>query len=169
MRSVLIEKVDVFHDFRGSNYFPFDKVRAERLRFHVQQINQSFSVASWTIRGIHYQTQPYEQAKLVQCLTGSIFNVAVDIRQDSPTFGQYKAEILSKENHKMMYIPRGFAHGFLTLEPNTLVQWCVDNDFCKEAAKCIRWDSCGIEWPGKKEEYIISDKDKNGVDIRELE
>lgn len=67
-----------------------------------------------------------------------------------------------------MYIPKGFAHGYLTLEPNTLMQWCVDEDFCAEAAKCLRWDSCGIDWLGNAEEYVISENNKNSIEIINL-
>ena len=155
-------------DFRGYTSVVFDASVAANLNFNIVQINQGFSVKPYTLRGLHYQEEPHAQAKLVSCLHGSIFNVAVDIRPDSPTFGQYVSEILSAENQKVMYIPKGFAHGYLTLEPNTLMQWCVDADFCAEAAKCLRWDSCGIDWPGKIEEFIISDKDKNGTRFKKV-
>lgn len=92
----------------------------------------------------------------------------MDIRVNSVTFGQYVAEILSEENQKIMYIPKGFAHGYLTLENKTLMQWCVDTDFCAEASRCIRWDSCKIQWPGNKCNYIISDKDKKGITINDI-
>lgn len=159
---------DLFADFRGYISVPFDVTTATALDFHIVQINCGYSKKPYTLRGLHYQEAPLAQAKLVACLHGSIYNVAVDIRNGSSTFGQYVAEKQSADNQKLMYIPRGFAHGYLTLESNTLVQWCVDNDFCQEAGRCIRWDSCGIEWLGKAEEYIISDKDKKGVDIKEL-
>ena len=104
----------------------------------------------------------YCRAKLVSCLHGSIFNVAVDIRPGD-TFGYAYGEILSFENQKQMYIPRGFAHGYLTLEDDTLMQWCVDNDFCAEAARAVRYDSDFIweseSWP--EGEYIVSEKDRN--------
>lgn len=92
----------------------------------------------------------------------------MDIRPTSSTYGQYTAEILSAENQNTMYIPKGFAHGYLTLEPNTLIQWCVDEDFCAEAARWLRWDSIGISWPGNAEEYVISEKDRNGLDLNSL-
>ena len=152
-----------FKDPRGYTSILFDASVASDLNFHVVQINQGFSIKPYTLRGLHYQEEPHAQAKLVSCLHGSIFNVAVDIRPDSPTFGKYAAEILTADNQKTMYISKGFAHGYLTLEPNTLMQWCVDEDFCAEAAKCLRWDSVGISWPGNAEEYVISEKDRNGA------
>lgn len=154
-----------FKDPRGYTSVLFDASVASDLDFHIVQINQGFSIKPYTLRGLHYQEEPHAQAKLVSCLHGSIYNVAVDIRPTSSTYGQYTAEILSAENQNMMYIPKGFAHGYLTLESNSLMQWCVDEDFCAEAAKCLRWDSVGIPWPGNAEEYVISDKDRNGVGI----
>ena len=166
---VWIIEPKVFNDARG--YF-FEAWKKDEFEEHVGKVsfvqdNESKSCYG-VLRGLHYQEEPHAQAKLVSCLHGSIFNVAVDIRPDSPTFGQYVSEILSAENQKVMYIPKGFAHGYLTLEPNTLMQWCVDADFCAEAAKCLRWDSCGIDWPGKIEEFIISDKDKNGTRFKKV-
>lgn len=107
------------------------------------------------------------QAKLVSCLRGKIFNVAVDLRPVE-NFGYVYSNELSFENKKQMYIPRGFAHGYLTLEDDTLMQWCVDSDYCAEAAKCVKWNSCGIKWPGKVTDYIISDKDKNSIRLIDL-
>ena len=157
-----------FMDLRGCTSVLFDASVATDLNFHIVQINQGFSIKPYTLRGLHYQEEPHAQAKLVSCIHGSIFNVAVDIRPDSPAYGKYTAEILSAENQKVMYIPKGFAHGYLTLEPNTLMQWCVDTEFCAEAAKCLRWDSCGIDWPGNVEEFVISEKDRNGLRFEEL-
>lgn len=131
------------------------------ITFHVVQINQGYSKKKFTLRGLHYQEGEHAQAKLVSCLHGSIFNVAVDLRRGD-TFGYAYGAILSFENQKQMLIPRGFAHGYLTLEGDTLMQWCVDNDFCGEAAKAVRYDSDFIwqtePWPMR--EYILSEKDK---------
>ena len=105
----------------------------------------------------------------MSCLHGSIFNVAVDLRPGE-TFGHAYSAVLSFENRKQMYIPRGFAHGYLTLEDDTLMQWCVDNDFCGEVAKAVRYDSDfvweGESWP--EGAYIISEKDKSAKSLQEL-
>ena len=127
-----------FVDFRGYTSILFDTSVAGELNFHIVQINHGFSIKPYTLRGFRYQEEPHAQAKLVSCLHGSIYNVAVDIRSTSPTYGQYMAEILSSENQKMMYIPKGFAHGYLTLESNTLMQWCVDASFFSDYARCVR-------------------------------
>lgn len=96
----------------------------------------------------------------MSCLYGSLFNVATDIRVASPTFGKYITKILTSKNQKSMYILKGFAHGYLTLKPNTFMQWCVDADFYANAVRCVRWDTVGIEWPGNMEEYVISERNR---------
>lgn len=149
-----------FEDFRGWLSVPLDK----EIDFHVVQINQGYSKKKFTLRGLHYQEGEYSQAKLISCLHGAIFNVAVDLRPGK-TYGHAYSEVLSFENKKQMYIPRGFAHGYLTLEDDTLMQWCVDNDFCAEAARAVKYDSDFIweneNWPAGK--YIISEKDQNAM------
>ena len=164
-KPVIIE-TQQFEDFRGWLSVPVDK----SIDFHVAQINQGFSKKAGTLRGLHFQEGEHAQAKLVSCLRGSIFNVAVDIRPGG-TFGYAYGEILSFENQKQMLIPRGFAHGYLTLEDDTLMQWCVDNDFCGEAAKAVRYDDPDIKWQTMtwpKGEYILSDKDKSAKSLQEF-
>ena len=157
VKPVIIE-TQQFEDFRGWLSVLVDS----KVNFHVVQINQGYSRKKFTLRGLHYQEGEHAQAKLVSCLHGSIFNVAVDLRPGE-TFGHAYSAVLSFENRKQMYIPRGFAHGYLTLEDDTLMQWGVDNDFCDEAAKAVRYDSDFIweseSWP--EGEYVISEKDRN--------
>lgn len=166
--------ISAFEDFRGylsviyDNSLPFS--------FKVKQINQGYSKKKNTLRGLHFQKAPYEQAKLVTCLHGSIFNVALDIRPESESFGHAYGEVLSFENRKMMYIPRGYAHGYLTLENDTLMQWCVDNEFNGESACAVRFDDqdivweCDFPWDEDKDEYeyIISNKDRNAKWLNEI-
>ncbi len=164
VKPVIIE-TQQFEDFRGWLSVPVDK----SIDFHVLQINQGFSKKAGTLRGLHFQEGEHAQAKLVSCLHGSIFNVSVDIRPGD-TFGYAYGAILSFENQKQMLIPRGFAHGYLTLEDDTLMQWCVDNDFCGEAARAVCYDSDFIwqtdPWPIMK--YILSEKDKSAKSLQEL-
>lgn len=152
--------ITAFEDFRGYLAVPYN----QSINFTVRQINQGYSKKAFTLRGLHFQGGEHAQAKLVSCLHGSIFNVALDLRKGE-TFGHAYSAVLSYENRKQMYIPRGFAHGYLTLEDDTLMQWCVDNDFCGEAAKAVRYDSDfvweGESWP--EGAYIISEKDRNAV------
>ena len=164
VKPVIIE-TQRFEDFRGWLSVPVDK----SIDFHVLQINQGFNKKAGTLRGLHFQEGEHAQAKLVSCLHGSIFNVAVDIRPGG-TFGYAYGEILSFENQKQMLIPRGFAHGYLTLEDDTLMQWCVDDDFCAAAAKAVRYDS-EFNWktnPWPVMEYILSEKDKSAKSLQEL-
>lgn len=164
VKPIIIE-TQRFEDFRGWLSVPVDK----SVDFHVVQINQGFSKKAGTLRGLHFQEGKHAQAKLVSCLYGSIFNVAVDIRPGD-TFGYAYGEILSFENQKQMLIPRGFAHGYLTLEDDALMQWCVDNDFCIAAAKAVRYDS-EFNWqtnPWPVMEYILSEKDKSAKSLQEL-
>lgn len=152
-----------YTDFRGRLSVPLD----QEIGFHVVQINQGYSKKAFTLRGLHYQDEPYSQAKMVSCLHGAIFSVAVDIRPGN-TFGYAYGYVLSFENQKQMYIPRGFAHGYLTLEDDTLMQWCVDNHFCSSAARSICYDDSGIIWQTEhwpKGEYILSEKDKNAASL----
>ena len=161
----IILTAPAFEDFRGYLAVPYD----QSINFTVRQINQEYSKKAFTLRGLHFQEGEHAQAKLVSCLHGSIFNVAVDLRPGE-TFGHAYSAVLSFENRKQMYIPRGFAHGYLTLEDDTLMQWCVDNDFCGEAAKAVRYDSDfvweGEPWPAG--EYIVSEKDRKAIYLSDI-
>ncbi len=160
LKPVLVEYF-VSSDNRGYNTVLFDAELKTQLgvNFNIVQINQGFSSRSYTLRGLHYQEPPYDQAKLCYCLTGSVFNVAVNLKNGEITAAELQPGTV-------MYIPRGYAHGYLTLEPDTLFQWCVDNDFCPEKARVVRYDSCGIDWPVEDwSNVIISDKDKSGVPL----
>lgn len=112
------------------------------------QDNQSISYNAGTVRGLHYQRGVYAQTKLVRCAWGSILDVAVDIRPDSPTYGVYVSAVLSSDNGNQLLIPRGFAHGFMTLTDNAVVVYKVDNVYHKESEGSIRWNDpdLNIEW-----------------------
>ena len=125
------------------------------------QDNFSHSIRG-VIRGLHFQRTPKEQAKLVTVLKGEIFDVAVDIRKDSPTYGKWVSEILSESNHKLLYIPEGFAHGFLTLENETIFSYKCTNYYNKSSEDCILWNdsTLAIDWLIDKP--ILSEKDQLG-------
>lgn len=127
------------------------------------QDNHSLSVPAGTVRGLHYQSAPFEQAKLVRCIRGRIFDVAVDIRRGSPTFGRWVGTELSAENGLHLYIPVGFAHGFVTLEPFTEVIYKVSNIYSPENDGGVQWSdpTIGIDWPlPDGVEPTISSKDR---------
>ena len=113
------------------------------------QDNHSLSRPAWTLRGLHFQTPPHAQAKLVRCLRGRIFDVAVDVRDGSPSYGEWGGAELSAENGRQLFVPAGFAHGFLTLEPDCEVAYKVSDVYAPQCDGGIRWDdpSIGIDWP----------------------
>ncbi len=151
-----------FSDKRGYFMETFRKEWLPDIDF-VQE-NESLS-AKGVLRGLHYQKAPYAQAKLVRCIKGKILDVAVDLRKPSPTFKQYYAVELSEDNKKQLFIPRGFAHGFLTLEEDSIISYKVDNYYHKEAEVSIRFDDkdLSIDWGVDHKSLTISDKDKNAV------
>lgn len=129
------------------------------------QSNTCLSHRCGTLRGLHYQMAPYEEIKLVRCIRGAIFDVIVDLRQDSHTYRQWEGVELSADNQKMFLVPTGFAHGYQTLRDNTEVNYLVTQVFSQEHERGMRWDdsSVGIEWP-EVDHRIISEKDKSWRD-----
>src|SRR4051794_7364107 len=134
------------------------------------QDNQSFSATAGTVRGLHFQSPPAPQAKLVRVLRGSIFDVAVDIRRGSPTFGRWCGSLLNADKAEQMFIPPGFAHGFCTLEPDTEVAYKVDAYYRPECESGIQWNdpSLSIEWPIGPDAAVLSDKDRKLQPLRDL-
>jgi dTDP-4-dehydrorhamnose 3,5-epimerase len=131
----------------------------------VVQCNISYNVKKGTLRGMHYQVTPHEEAKLVRCTTGSIYDVIIDLRKESPSFKKHFGVILSSENRKMLYIPEKFAHGFITLEDNTEVFYQMSQFYAPDSARGFRWNdpAFGIDWPIGV--TIISDRDRNYPDF----
>ncbi|MHB8885456.1 MAG: dTDP-4-dehydrorhamnose 3,5-epimerase [Methylovirgula sp.] len=126
------------------------------------QDNQSRSATVGTIRGLHFQSPPFAQDKLIRVLKGGILDVAVDLRRSSPTYGQYFATELSAENFKQMFVPVGFAHGFCTLEPETEILYKVSNFYAPKHDHGLAWDdpALGIPWPVTGDAAVLSDKDR---------
>ena len=131
-------------------------------RVHFVQENQSLSAKVGTIRGLHFQTHPMAQGKLVRCAQGAIFDVAVDIRHDSPTFGQWVGVELTPEKCNQLWVPVGFAHGFCTLVPDSIVAYKVTNYYSPENDKGMMWDdpAVGVVWPDVADSATLSAKDK---------
>jgi dTDP-4-dehydrorhamnose 3,5-epimerase len=122
------------------------------------QDNHSMSAQAGTVRGLHFQAPPHAQAKLVRCGRGRLFDVAVDIRRGSPTFGQWVGYELSFENGLQLLIPEGFLHGFITREPDTEICYKCSDYYAPECDGAVRWDSCGIDW-GLSDTPLLSEKD----------
>ncbi|HWA39380.1 MAG TPA: dTDP-4-dehydrorhamnose 3,5-epimerase [Burkholderiales bacterium] len=129
------------------------------------QANNSLSRPAGTLRGMHYQLAPHAETKLVRCVRGSLFDVILDLREGSPTFGKSYGTELSAENRRMMYVPKGFAHGFVTLADDTEAFYFVDAFYAPGTERCVRWNDpeFRIQWP--REPAVISDKDRNQKDF----
>lgn len=123
------------------------------------QDNHSFSREVGTVRGLHFQAPPHAQGKLVRCGRGAIFDVAVDIRKGSPTFGKWVGKTLSFDNGEQLWIPAGFLHGFMTLEPDSEIIYKCTDHYAPECDGAVKWSSCGIAWPIDIGAPVISQKD----------
>ena len=151
-------------DHRGVFSETYNKRELAKVGLHLEfvQDNQTLSVTAGTLRGIHYQGHPFAQDKLVRVLRGRIFDVAVDIRRSSPTFGRWVSAELSAEQWNQILVPIGFAHAVCTLEPNTEVIYKVTNYYSPQADFGIRWDDpdLNIAWPFPEDQLVLSAKDK---------
>lgn len=159
--AVLLEPI-VHGDNRGFFMESYNEqaMFQEGLNYQFVQDNQSLSAQPGVLRGLHYQLNPKAQTKLVRVIAGAIYDVILDIRKESPTYGQWEAFILSEYNHRQLLVPKGFAHGFCTLVPNTQVLYKVDEYYSPEHDCGILWSdpSLGINWPTSSP--ILSEKDK---------
>lgn len=167
---VVIIEPDVFADERGFFMETFQEKRyQETLENDVHFVQDNLSVSKkGVLRGLHYQIPPFAQAKLVQVTRGKAQDVVVDIRDGSPTFGQHVTVELSAENHHQLFIPAGFAHGFLTLEDDTLFQYKCSNAYSKEHERGILWNdpALGIEWG--VEQPIVAEKDSEHPLLKDI-
>ena len=171
IEDVVIIEPKVHGDDRG--YF-VETFRADKLeeflgfKLNFGQDNESKS-SKGVLRGLHYQLPPHAQTKLVRVIQGRVLDVAVDIRRNSPTFGQHVAVELSAENKKQLLVPRGFAHGFVVLEDDTIFAYKVDNYYSPECDRGIAFDdeSLNIDWILKKEELKLSEKDRKQTKLNE--
>ena len=161
-----------FEDSRGSfsEVYNAHTFAEHGVRVAFVQDNHSRSVFKGTVRGLHFQTPPFAQDKLVRVPRGRILDVAVDIRVDSPTYGQHVSTELSAENWNQMFVPKGFAHGFCTLEPDTEVVYKVSAYYAPEYDKGLLWNdpALGVQWPVAAEEAVLSDKDRHQPKFHQL-
>lgn len=159
---VIIIEPSVFIDERGYFLETYNQNKFEEAVGMTSFIQDNESKSSkGVLRGLHFQKPPFEQAKLVRCIEGEVLDVAVDIRKNSKTYGQHIAVILSGENKRQLFIPRGFAHGFLVLSDNATFAYKVDNTYAPEHDAGIRWNDkeLSIQWSMKENEVTVSDKD----------
>lgn len=161
IEDVFMIEPDVFGDTRGFFTESYTKEKFLTLGVNVDfvQDNHSYSAVAGTVRGLHYQLRPAAQTKLVRAVQGAIYDVVVDIRKESATFGKWVGVTLTAANHRQLYVPQGFAHGFCTLVPDTHVMYKVDSYYSPVHDRGIRWDDpmLDISWPTTK--ALLSDKD----------
>lgn len=161
LAGVLVLTPHRFRDERGSFSESWNKQALEAAGVFLPEFvqdNHSLSHEAGTVRGLHYQAPPHAQGKLVRCGRGRIFDVAVDVRVGSPTFGGWYGEELSFDNCAQLWIPAGFLHGFMTLEPDSEIVYKCSAHYAPEADGAVRWDSVGIDWP-LEVEPVISTRD----------
>lgn len=160
---VFVIVLDPKIDSRGyfTRVFAKEELKKAGIDFSIVHINRSLSKDKGVIRGIHYQVKPMQEDKIVQCLKGRIFDVVLDLRKNSKTFGKWVGQILDSDNKKMMLTPKGCAHGLQTIEENSLVEYFSTQIFSPENEKGVRYNDpfFKIKWPIKK--VIVSEKDKN--------
>ena len=163
LKTNYLVKLETKEDKRGifGRFYCEKEFSEQGLNTRWVQINISTNKKIGTFRGLHYQRQPNTEVKLVRCLKGAIWDVVVDLRYKSATYGKWFGEKLSNENRTMMYVPKGFAHGFISLEPNTEILYLVSEFYTPDLEGALIWNDLGIgiNWP--IEPLVISDKDKS--------
>jgi len=159
-------------DSRGffSEVFREDILQEHGISVHFVQDNHSLSATKGVIRGLHFQTPPFAQAKLLRVTSGSVFDVAVDIRWGSPTFGRHVDAVLSASEWNQIFVPEGFAHGYCTLEPDTEVLYKVSAYYSPAHDRGLLWcdPAIGIDWPVSADQAVISDKDRKHPPLTQL-
>lgn len=172
LNGVMLIEPKIFGDHRGwfTETYNEENFKKAGIDTVFIQDNHSFSATKGTLRGLHYQKDPKAQTKLVRCTKGSIFDVAIDIRKESPTYGEWYGVELSEENKKQLLVPKGFAHGFMTLTDDVEVQYKVDELYSPENDRGIIWNDpeIGIEWP-MDIKPVLSAKDENAPLLKDAE
>ncbi|WDF51490.1 dTDP-4-dehydrorhamnose 3,5-epimerase [Paenibacillus sp. KACC 21273] len=169
LKDAFIFKQEPIEDERGyfSRTFCRKTLNTYGIEFEMVQSNMAFNRYSKTLRGMHFQKPPFSEQKIVSCLQGAIYDVIIDIRLESPTFGQWFGTMLSKNNMSSLYIPKGFAHGYQTLEDNSSISYMVSENYTPSHESGIRWndEAFKIDWP-VTDGLLVSDKDRNWIDFR---
>ena len=166
---LLIIQPDVFYDPRGYFFESYNKEKFKKIGIDVEflQDNQSLS-SKGIVRGLHFQKPPFAQGKLLNVIKGSVLDVAVDIRKNSKFYGNYFSIILSEENKTMFWVPQGFAHGFLSLQNNTIFSYKCTQIYKKESEGALRWNDPDININWDVTNPIVSEKDQNAPFLKEL-
>jgi len=163
LKGAYIINLKRLEDERGffARTFCQNEFREYGLNTQIAQANISYNRSKGTLRGMHMQAAPYEESKLIKCSRGALYDVIIDMRKGSDTYTQWIAVELSAQNHQMLYVPEGFAHGFITLEDDTEVTYQINQFYTPGSEKGFRWNdpAFGIEWP--MEPKVISDRDRN--------
>lgn len=171
IKGVFIIEPKVFGDNRGYFFESFSQREFESVIGPVTFVQDNQSKSSYgVVRGLHFQKPPHAQAKLVRVVKGKVLDVAVDLRKDSPTFGKYMAVELSDENHRQVFIPKGFAHGFSVLSEEAVFQYKCDEYYAPESEAAIAWDDqdLNIDWKVPAEDVVLSAKDRNHPTLKEF-
>ena len=171
LQGLFVIEPKVISDERGYFLEVWKKEEFEKHVGKVDFIQDNESKSSYgVLRGLHYQKGDSSQAKLVRVAKGKVLDVAVDMRRSSPTFGKYVAVELSEENKRQLFVPRGFAHGFLVLSPEAIFNYKVDNGYSPQDEVCIRWndETLGIKWPIENDKIITSPTDQHGKSLKEV-
>lgn len=173
IEGVVIIEPRIFRDERGYFYESFSaKEFAEKVSPDTVFVQDNQSYSSYgVVRGLHFQKPPHAQAKLVRVIEGRVLDVAVDIRKGSPTYGKHVAVELTGENHRQIFIPKGFAHGFAVLSPTALFQYKCDSFYAPHSEGAVIWNdsALGIEWGIPAEDIILSEKDKRHSLLKDIE
>lgn len=172
IEGLVIIEPRLFKDQRGWFFESFSERDFAEKVAPVKFVQDNESKSSYgVLRGLHFQKPPYAQAKLVRVVKGRVLDVAVDIRIGSPTYGRYEAVELSEENHRQLFIPRGFAHGFCVLSDEAVFQYKCDNYYAPDSEAAIRWDDpdLAIDWGIPAEDLILSEKDAHHPALKEIE
>lgn len=172
LEGVLVIEPKVFKDSRGFFVETYNEERYMQAGITARFVQDNMSASTYgVVRGLHFQRPPYTQAKLVSCIEGEVLDVAVDLRKDSPTYGQWYSVLLSAENHRQFFIPRGFAHGFSVLSPRAIFAYKCDNLYHPEAdgGLMLNDPTLNIDWQVPEDQMILSDKDKNHPFLKDLD
>jgi len=172
IEGVVIIEPHIFHDARGYFFESFSQWEFEEKVRKVNFVQDNESMSSYGVmRGLHFQRPPFTQSKLVRCVKGAVLDVAVDIRKGSPTYGRHVAVELTEENHRQLFVPRGFAHGFSVLSETAVFQYKCDNFYAPEAdgGISIKDESLGIDWKIPVENAILSEKDIKHVCLKDFD